>query len=858
LTTENPVVGLDIDVLHPEVAAAILTEIREFAPQAVYRIGQDPKLLIPFTFQGGEFNRKLKTAIYVDQGGDRHAIELLATGGQFVAYGHHEGAGKDYEWFDAEDKPCQGILEIPPGELPVLTREMWDRVTAKFDELARARGWTVWRGASMPRTTAAATTGVEPVGDELDAEILATKTASNIPVRKLVDHALATPVATYDDWAVRLIAPLKHEFTDAPEIGVQVADYISSRKLGYQDTEDVQKKFNDFDRSKFDGDILTGHTILHDGKEAVRNLEFDEDQPEAVLAVYAGLGDEERKHLRNRVAKRLTMDPQELEVQVAEILAAEADAKADALEAELDRIEGDGAKREAEARVNALRTEAELHRMNTQLALVVNGDRNLYLFRPDKDADYLRLSKQSASETLAPWRVSVPNRRDPVPLFSIWMKWEGRRTYTGGFAFEPKGCGPDRFNIYRPSDIIPRKPEGEAQKALEAIDDFILNTICGGNKEHFRYLKRWMAWLYQHPGGPRAGVALVMLGEQGTGKGTFVRHFGRLFKPHVYEERNQRHFGSGFNHMFEGSILVFCDEAVFPGDKAAISALKGLITEDTLTINRKFVAPYQVSNYANLIIASNNAEVFPAGPNERRAFIVRVSDCHRQDKAYFAELERRMVEDGGYEALAWSLQHEDTAGFPEESAPRTQELAEQFEMAADPETRFLIKELNDRTLGTMRNDGTLCIDKKALYNRYVLFCTEHGAKRHLTDNIFYRRIVKLLPIEDTKVTINGKRVRAYLAPPVEQCREHFISKVGHRIEWEDGIAIDWANMPLDTLRELAPRYDLDGLPAETLKALELLNIAHREAVFGLDLFRQDVEEFLSNHTSEMDPEELFG
>ena len=873
LSVKSPVAGLDVDVLDPEAATEIRAMIREIAPQAIYRVGQDPKSLVPFTYSGDEFDRKLKSTTYVDQDGNKHAIELLTTGQQFVAYGHHDGAGKDYEWFDAEDKPCPGIREIPPENLPVFTMETWNQLVARFDELAIARGWTAERGASRPRTTAA-TTRVEPAGAELDAEILATRTASNIPVQHLVDHALAAIVATYQDWAERIVAPLKYEFKDSPEIGVQVADYISSRKPGYEGFEDVQKKFNDFDRSQFEGDIVKGATILHDGKAAVRNLEFDEDQPEAVVRVYAGLHEDERRRLRNGVAKRLKLDPQEMEVQVDEILAAEADAKADALEAELTRIEGDGARREAAARVNALRTEAALHEMSSTTALVVNGDRNIYLHRPKPGAGYLRLSRQSATEMLNNLRVAVPHRRDPVPLFSVWMKWPERRTYTGGLAFEPNGCSPDRFNLYTPNDITPRKPEGKALEAVEMFNDYLLTVVCAGNREHFRYLRRWMAWIYQHPGGPRAGVAFVMLGEQGTGKGTFVKHFGRLFQPHVYEEQNQRHFSNGFNHQFEGSILVFCDEAVFPGDKAAISALKGLITENTLTVNRKHVAPYKVSNHANLIIASNNAEVFPAGPNERRAFVVRVSDCRCQDKAYFAELERRMVEDGGYEALAWSLQHEDTAGFLEESAPRTQELATQFEMAAEPEIRFLIKELNDRTLGTMRNDGTLCIEKQSLYARYKWFCTEHGVKRHDTDNVFFRKLKTLIPLEDTRVSINGKRERAYTAPPIEECREHFISKVGHRIEWQDDLTIVWANMPLEALRKLPSRYDLDRVPPEALKALEERNLACRVETFdiefpenedddviispGRDLSVKEVEQFLVEHTHEMDLTDMLG
>ena len=560
LSVKHPVAGLDVDILDPEAAAEIRTMIRELFPQAVYRVGQNPKFLVPFTYSGEEFDRKLKSTVYQDTNGNKHAIELLTTGQQFVAYGHHDGAGKDYEWFDAEGKPCPGILEKPPETLPALTTEAWSRVTARFDELALARGWTVWRGASRPRTTAAATQG-RPTGDELDADILATRTASGIPVRKLVDHALAAIVATYQDWAERIVAPLAYEFKDSPEIGVQVADYISSRKAGYEGFEDVQKKFNDFDRSQFEGDIVKGATILHDGKAAVRNLEFDEDQPEAVVRVYAGLLEDDRRRLRNGVAKRLKLDPQELEVQVALVLAAEADAKADALEAELAGIEGDGARREAEDSVKELKAEAARHEMNSTTALVVNGDRNIYLHRPKPGADYLRLSKQSATETLNNQRVAVPHRRDPVPLLSIWMKWPGRRTYTGGLAFEPNGCSPDKFNIYRQNDIIPQEPEGKALEALEMFNDYLLTVVCAGNREHFRYLRRWMAWIYQHPGGPRAGVAFVMLGEQGTGKGTFVKHFGRLFQPHVYEEQNQRHLqipddpGHGFHVIPAGDSI---------------------------------------------------------------------------------------------------------------------------------------------------------------------------------------------------------------------------------------------------------------------------------------------------------------
>lgn len=83
--------------------------------------------------------------------------------------------------------------------------------------------------------------------------------------------------------------------------------------------------------------------------------------------------------------------------------------------------------------------------------------------------------------------------------------------------------------------------------------------------------------------------------------------------------------------------MVFGDECCFKGDVAAQNRLKHFITEETFTVNEKYVKPVQVAAYHNLCMATNNDNAIDLKDNsERRVCIMECTTPKYTDEQWTA------------------------------------------------------------------------------------------------------------------------------------------------------------------------------------------------------------------------------
>ena len=90
----------------------------------------------------------------------------------------------------------------------------------------------------------------------------------------------------------------------------------------------------------------------------------------------------------------------------------------------------------------------------------------------------------------------------------------------------------------------------------------------------------------QHPD-QQAEVALVFIGERGTGKGNSGKALCKIFGQHSLHLSSPEHLTGRFNSHLRQCSFLFGDECYGPKDKSAEGTLKRIITEDTLTIEAK-------------------------------------------------------------------------------------------------------------------------------------------------------------------------------------------------------------------------------------------------------------------------------
>lgn len=373
---------------------------------------------------------------------------------------------------------------------------------------------------------------------------------------------------------------------------------------------------------------------------------------------------------------------------------------------------------------------------------------------------------------------------DPVysGLGSAWLSSEHRQQYSN-IVMQPGRAVDGDYNLWRGFAVAPVKG------SWELMQKHIHKVICDGNGELYQYVMFWLSRMIQNPEKP-GEVAIVLQGGRGTGKGMFGNALSRIMGQHSCHVTSGHHVTGNFNAHLEDCIFLFADEAFWAGDKAAENVLKGLITEPTIPIERKGVDLKTVPNMLHVLMASNNDWVVPAGMDERRYFVLKVSDCHAQDHDYFHALTHEM-NNGGLSAMLFDLQTMDISNFNVRVIPQTAGLTEQKIQSLDPLMNWWFQKLQDGELLHGLDWGAVSFP--ALYDDYIISVQKLGGNfRRASETSFAMQLRKTLPQgwpKSSKVTpINtpyGKRVNHYEFPSVALCRQQFEKLVGDCLEWQD-------------------------------------------------------------------------
>ncbi len=376
--------------------------------------------------------------------------------------------------------------------------------------------------------------------------------------------------------------------------------------------------------------------------------------------------------------------------------------------------------------------------------------------------------------------------------FEIWREQPNRRQYRT-VTFCPPPLQPHKadFNLWSGYGVAPMAPPESAKVSREALAawiesdvkprcqlflDMTRDVICSADLEHYEYLLNLMAFTVQEPGIP-SEVCVAMKGKPGTGKGTFARTFGSLFGRHfVHLDRTEQLSGK-FNASLSGKVVVFADEAFFAGDKQSLGSLKRLITEPTLTIERKGIDAVQEPNCVHLFMATNENWVHNAGENERRYFTVKVSDHRMQDHDYFEAINAQM-RDGGREALVTYLWARPVTHTMIRKVPKTDELRAQVELSLDPDMKWWKEKLWEGSFGH-DEPWPADVTSDQVFENYIAWCDTQRIMRRLPKITLTRDVLR--PYLGERKRKGDGHVRPLL--PLDKARAAFDEKFGVRTPW---------------------------------------------------------------------------
>jgi Family of unknown function (DUF5906) len=207
-----------------------------------------------------------------------------------------------------------------------------------------------------------------------------------------------------------------------------------------------------------------------------------------------------------------------------------------------------------------------------------------------------------------------------------------------------------------------------------------------------KYFEQWLAYPLQNPGVKMFVAALLCSVEQGVGKSFLGEMVGRIYGVN-FKEVDKREFHKNFNSWAAKRQFILGNEVSSKETKREdMDTIKNLITRETVTIDKKFVQPYDVRDCINYLFTSNHPDAFPLEKADRRTFVWEVISGRVSEKD--ATLWRQLKESGvGPSRLFYYLLNIDLAGFnPFGAPPMTDAKRRMITESASPAMR-LVEEL---------------------------------------------------------------------------------------------------------------------------------------------------------------------
>ena len=411
----------------------------------------------------------------------------------------------------------------------------------------------------------------------------------------------------------------------------------------------------------------------------------------------------------------------------------------------------------------------------------------------------------------------------PYPSAKIWMTHKHRRSYQR-IVFDPsqKKYPADSYNLFSGWNLKRKKGK------CDAVLNMMRRELCNNDEHLFRYLCAWIQQILKTPW-KKTKTALIFSSGQGCGKGLFMKFLGKIFAGYYLHLLDDNQLIGRFNDLLQAKLLVFSDEAVFAGDPRAANKLKGLITEDRLTIEIKNVSAYPVDSYVNLIIASNDRHVASVDADDRRYVVFELNEDHKNDWNYFEPVWQELRGDGPAALLDW-IMDQDLSDIELGMIPETAAKEEQKQRSLSSVQAFWLHVLDrgylltpnkngedDLITETIKADNGMTVIYTAgfewpegikvrcsfIYDEYLLYCRAKGERYPVSSRSFWN---------ETKMK-NSKRSIFRASSVLERCRNGTgkMYKIGSlelcRNTFSDTVCqVDWHTVESDAVKPNAAPF----------------------------------------------------
>lgn len=340
-----------------------------------------------------------------------------------------------------------------------------------------------------------------------------------------------------------------------------------------------------------------------------------------------------------------------------------------------------------------------------------------------------------------------------LPFIRKWMLDKNKRTVER-IVVDPAGTEKNVYNMWREftAESLPPVPDDQVQELIEPITKHFNDVVTSGVADHTEFIHHYLANMVQRPW-QKAQVALSLYGEQGCGKGIIFEFFRlKVLGTHCSYQTSRPEIDL-FGRFANGAVNRVCvqvDEVKSLHDHA--DQLKDFITNPTVSYEQKCRDCIVVSNFANLILTSNNANALTVSTDDRRFTLFHCKSVYKGNQAYFSELGSHLERPEVARAYYQYLMSMDLSPYPtsfQHKRPITEYYKEVQHNSIPIVSRFfsaLVNSANPRSE----------IGARTMYQDYTRFHTAGNYKFLMSETGFGREVKKLngINVKKTSTTRN--------------------------------------------------------------------------------------------------------
>jgi len=328
-------------------------------------------------------------------------------------------------------------------------------------------------------------------------------------------------------------------------------------------------------------------------------------------------------------------------------------------------------------------------------------------------------------------------------------------------------------------------------------------VLCDGDEVVFDYLIKYLAHMVQRPG-EKPGVMVVLLGDQGSGKGMFFNLLRSLWEQSAVLVSDINHVTGQFNALLERNYVIFLDEAVFAGDRRALDRLKSTVTETRIQIEQKYQPSRTIESVHRFFAASNHEQFAHVEKSDRRFVFLRVSNIHLQDTTYFGQIAQAIADPVTMGALLYYLKRKDISHFNVRARPKTAEHLAQKLLSLEGVDRWWYEVLMSGSLtghdggvaGTLEPfpvkwSDPMFVGTDWLVLKYKDFDKNAGRYKTVQAKAIQTQLTKLCPSAQkgrhrcTDLGGESLQLRGIGLPTLASARRDFERVMGGRVDWDD-------------------------------------------------------------------------